>query len=260
VRERFPHGVAFLAAIALLTLAAASSAETVQDGKIRVHFDGSLTPQKLPRHGTAAVSVTVAGKIATTDGSEPPQLRRIQIAINRHGRIDYRGLPACRLEQIQPSTTQEALRACGDAKVGEGRFFANVAIPGQAPFPARGNLIAFNGIENGKPVIFAHVYGDDPVPTSYTVPFFVGRTGGTFATTFTGSLPHVTGRAGFITGIELTLHRNFTYRGHRHSYVTAGCPLPKGISVAPFQLARTTFSFPGKRVGSTLTRACRAEG
>ena len=101
----------------------------------------------------------------TTDGSTPPQLRRFSIAINRNGRFDFAGLPACSLEEIQPSTTENAMRACGPSRVGVGSFTANVAISGQAPFPSTGKMVAFNGTEGGRPVIFAHVYGTEPVPT-----------------------------------------------------------------------------------------------
>ena len=257
MRSRQVKAAVCAAAIALCAFAVSSPAETAQKGNLRVSFNGRLSPKRLPRQGTSPVTVSIGGRLHTTDGSEPPQLRRIEIAINRHGKLDYRGLPACRLEEIQPSTNQEALAACRQAKVGEGRFYASVAIPGQAPFPARGKLIAFNGTEHGRPVIFAHVYGDDPVPTSYTLPLVIGKTKGTFATTLSATLPGVTGKAGFITGIELNLHRDFRYRGQRRSYLSAGCPAPAGLSAAPFELARASFSFAGRELSSVLRRSCR---
>jgi hypothetical protein len=144
--------------------------------------------------------------------------------------------------------------------VGEGRFFADVSIPGQTPFPSRGRLIAFNGIEDGRPVIFAHVYGDEPVPTSYTLPFRISHGGGTFSTTLSTSLPHVTGRAGFITGIQLSLHRSYRYHGERRSYLSAGCPAPDGINLAPFDFVRASFVFAKRTLSSVLRRTCRAAG
>jgi hypothetical protein len=256
MRSRSAKAVACVAAAALCAFAVSSSAEVVQQGNLRVAFEGKLSPRKLPRKGTRPVAVSIGGQVHTADGSEPPQLRKIEIAINRHGKLDYKGLPTCRLEEIQPSTDREALQACKDAKVGEGRFFANVSIPGQAPFPSRGRLIAFNGIEDGKPAIFAHVYGPDPVPTSYTLPLRIGKTQGAFSTTLTAALPHVTGKAGFITGIRLALHRNFTYKGRPRSYLSAGCPAPKGLSAVPFKLARATFAFAGQKLSKVLVRSC----
>jgi hypothetical protein len=247
-----------LAALICAALAGLGRAEVVQRGGVRVGFSARLSPSRLPRHGAAPVSVAVGGHVIATNGTTPPQLRQVQIAINRHGHFDFAGLPACRLEEIQPSTTANALRACGAARVGSGSFAANVAIPGQTPFPSAGKMIAFNGTEDGRPVIFAHVYGTEPVPTSFTLTLRFGHAKGTFATLLTASLPHVTGHAGFITGLNLDLHRSFRYRGARHSYLSAGCPAPRGFRGGPFPLARASFGFAGGRtLSSTLVRNCR---
>jgi hypothetical protein len=244
-----------------LVIAAAATAEIAQRGKLRVNFEGRITPHVLPRHGMAPIAVTVGGRIATTDRSDPPQLRRIEIAINRNGRLDPTGLPICRYEEIQPSTTENAMRACGGAKVGEGSFSANVVIPEQSPFPSKGDVVVFNGREHGRPVMFAHVYGTDPVPTSYTLPLRISETRGTFGTVLSAGLPKVTSKAAFVTGLSLTIERRFSYRGKRHSYLSADCPAPKGFPGASFSLARATFGFAsGRNLAATLTRACGASG
>jgi hypothetical protein len=247
-----------VAALVCTGISALARAEVIQRGGVRVSFEGKLDPVRLPRTGVAPIAVTVGGRVTGTHGSVPPQLRKIAIAINRNGRFDLAGLPACQLEEIQPSTTQNAMRACGASIVGMGSFAANVAIPGQTPFPSAGKLVAFNGTEAGRPVIFAHVYGTQPVPTSFTLSLHFGHSAGAFGTTLTAFLPHVTGRAGFITGLTLNLHRNFSYRGRAHSYLSAGCPAPKGLSEAVFPLARISFGFAGGRtLTSTLTRSCK---
>ncbi len=251
---------ALLCALLLVLAAGAiAEAETVRKGALQVAFKGSLSPQALPREGTAPISVAVGGRVSTTDGSSPPQLRRVEIAINRNGRLDHRGLPACELDRIQPSTNQGALGACRRSLVGEGSFSAEVKLPQQAPFPSQGRVLAFNGRVDGRPVIFAHVYGTEPVPTSYTLTMEIRRTPGTFGTRLTISLPEVTSDVGFVTGIELNLERSFTYRGKRHSFLSAGCPAPKGFPGAVFPLARISFDFAGRKpLGSTLNRSCRA--
>jgi hypothetical protein len=143
---------------------ALARAEIVQRGDLRVVIDGSLTPRALPRSGAAPVSVSVGGRVATTDGSNPPQLRTISIAINRKGRFDSTGLPVCEIRQIQPSTNAEVLRACRRSLIGTGSFSANVVLPQQSPFPSQGKVLAFNGEEGGRPVILAHVFGTEPIP------------------------------------------------------------------------------------------------
>jgi hypothetical protein len=59
----------------------------------------------------------------------------------------------------------------------------------------------------------------------------------------------------------MTLGKTFSYGGKRHSYVSAGCPAPKGLSEAIFRFARASLAFSGgKRVSQVLTRTCSARG
>lgn len=251
---------ALLICAALLAASvAAAMGETIQQHGIRVSFDGEITPRKLPRSGTAPVAVAVGTRISGSPGKPLPRLTKIEIAINRHGHLDPTGLPICEVSDIQPATNAKALEACRGALVGEGHFSASVALNRQAAFPSDGKLLAFNGTYRGEPAILAHVYGTEPVPTSFTLPFVVGRAKGTFGSTLTATIPP--GEDNLITAIDLELHRTFTYKGKRRSYASAGCPAPKGLSVAPFPFARASYAFAGgKKLSSTLTRSCRARG
>jgi len=250
-----------IALVLLVTVLAPAQAETVQKGHLRVAFSGAFAPTSLPRQGTAPISVAIGGRITTSDGKAPPQLRRIELAINRSGRLSMTGLPSCRLDDVQPSTNAGALEACRRSLVGEGSFSANVELPEQAPFPSNGKVLAFAGSEGGHPVILAHVYGTDPIPTSYTLPFRIGGGRGEFGTVLSASLPQVTSDWGFVTGIQLRLNRQFTYRGHRRSFLSAGCPAPAGFPGATFPLVRASFAFTGgPTVSSVLSRSCRARG
>ncbi|HEX4669580.1 MAG TPA: hypothetical protein VH275_06355 [Solirubrobacterales bacterium] len=253
------RAAAVLCALLLAALAAGMArAEVVQKGTLRVSFSGKLSPTALPREGAAPIAVSVGGQITTTDGSAPPQLRRVLLAINRNGHLDYSGLPACELEQIQPSTNKGALEACQASLVGEGSFSANVKLGQQAPFPSEGKVLAFNGTLKGRPVLLAHVYGTDPVPTSYTLPFTIKSTKGTYGTLLQASLPQVTSDWGFVTGLELDLKRRFSAGGKAHSYLSAGCPAPKGFPGAVFPLVRASFAFANRTMTSTLNRSCKA--
>ncbi|HYJ20841.1 MAG TPA: hypothetical protein VEW07_02315 [Solirubrobacterales bacterium] len=252
---------AFLAvALTVLALASLASAETIQKGNLRVAFDGKITPSKLPREGSAAVTVAVGTTItSTTPGKPPPRLTKISIAINRHGHLDSTGLPVCEVSDIQPATTAKALVACRGSLVGEGSFAATVALSRQGTFPSEGKLVAFNGTYENRPAILAHVYGTEPVPTSFTLPFVITESKGTFATTLTAVLPRADDN--FVTGLELTLNRSFTYRGQKRSYASAGCPAPKGFPGATFPFAKASYAFAGAgKLSSTLTRSCRARG
>lgn len=247
-----------LIALLVLSLASLARAETIQKSGVRVALEGSITPNRLPRQGLAPVAVKVATKISSNP-KKPAQLQRIQIAINSHGHIDPTGLPKCEVSDIQPSTTAKAMEACKDSLVGEGTFSATVALSKATTFPSEGKMFAFNGTYGGKPAILAHVYGTEPVPTSFTLPFVIAKSKGTFGTTLTATIPPAEGN--YVSGISLTLSRSFTWKGKRRSYASAGCPAPKGLSRVSFTFARASYGFVGgKRLSSTLTRSCRARG
>jgi hypothetical protein len=233
----------------LLAWSPLASAEIAQEDGVRVSVAGKMTPTKLPRTGDAPISVSVAGHITAIVPGALPKLEQIAIAINSHGHLKTRGISLCRLGHINPSTTQEALLACRSSLIGEGHFSANVKIPEQSPFPSDGKVLAFNGRLRGQPAIFAHIYGTEPVPTSYVLPFLIKPAHGTYGTVLEASLPHITGEWGYVTGVSLNLQRRF---------LAAACPAPAGFSGAVFPLLRTSFGFAGGlKLTSTLNRSCK---
>jgi hypothetical protein len=238
----------------LLTALGASLAqgEVSQKDGIRVTVNASLAPKRLPRRGTAPVSVSVAGQIAPLGEGSLPQLKTMKIELNSAGQLDFKGIPHCRINHINPSTDQEAMAACGDSLIGEGHFSANVLLPEQSPFPSEGKLLAFNGTIGRRPAIFAHIYGTRPLPTSYVFAFGMKRQKGTFGSVLEASFPKATGEWGYITAISLKLNKRL---------VRAGCPAPGGLTRVPFPLARTSFDFDGGlSITNTLNRSCEAKG
>ena len=247
-------------ALALLAISSAK-AELIQEGNVRIAVSGSLTPKRLPRHGRAPIEVKIGGQISATGKGDPPQLKAVSFAFNKAGKLDLAALPKCRIGRIDPSTSQEALLACRSSLVGEGHFSADVRFPEQSPFPSEGKVLSFNGVLKGKPVIFAHIYGTEPVPTSYVLPLLVHKAKGSFATRLDASLPQATGKWGYVTGLDLKLGRTVSSHGKTHSFLSAGCPAPKGFPGALFPLVKTSFAFTsGKTLTTTLTRSCKAKG
>jgi hypothetical protein len=249
-----------LAALGSLALSAPLAwGEITQKGTLRISVEGKLSPRKLPRTGTAPIAVSVGGKIATTDGATPPQLRTLRIELNRHGRLETRGLPTCRPGRIHPASTARALKACRGSLVGRGTFTVDVVLAGQEPYPTKGTLLVFNGAYKGKRALLGQIYSPRPFSTSFFVPFAIGKAkGGRYGTALTASFPRALGSWGHITGIQMRLARRYSYRGRGRSLISAGCPAPKGFPGALFTLARTTFGFTGgAKLTSTLTRECK---
>ncbi len=231
--------------------------ETMLKENVRVLVTGKLRPSVLPRRGRVPIRVSFGGRISSTNRDEPPKLTKLTIEINRNGHLDTRGLPRCRLRSIKPSTNREALDACRSSLVGEGSFSANVRFPEQSPFPSNGKVLAFNGLDHGRPAIFAHIYGTEPLPTSYVLSFRIRHRSGTYGTVLETTFPEVTGEWGYVTGLTMSLHRRFSFRGRTRGYLSAGCPAPAGLTKVLFPLARTSFEFEdGLEIPAVIERTC----
>jgi hypothetical protein len=250
-----------IAVIALLSIASSAGAELTERGDLFVRFQGGINPAALPRAQRAPITVSVAGRVKTLSGERPPALREIEIELNRGGELNSNGLPVCRYGQLVAVAPSRAMEECGDAVVGDGAYIGKTAFPEQATFPARGQILAFNGVYHGREVILAHVYGASPVPITRIIVFYIHRSGGTYGTVIKGSLPDAVNHYGYVEEIALRLHRNYTYRGQRRSYLSAACDAPSGFSVATFPFARASMSLAdGRTLASTLTRSCRVSG
>jgi hypothetical protein len=247
-----------LAAVGLV-LAAAAQGELSQSGNLRISFGGDFTPHSLPRDRPAPVTVSISGAVSTTDGSHPPAVRRIQIGLNRNGRLSTRGLPACSSPTLQSTSTKAAVRRCGSSLVGRGDFVAEVQFDDPTPVPARGRMLAFFGRQGGRPVLLLHLYITTPVRTTFVLPLAIShRRKGKFGTILSARIPTLAGGLGSVTEIDLKLGRQYTYRGRRRSFLSASCAAPAGFPAAVFSLAEGSFFFAdGRRLDTTLARNCR---
>lgn len=237
----------FAVAVALATAA------VVQTEGLRITVLGQVQPFKLPRNHPAPVAVFISGHVDSARPSSsdkqalPPQLQKMVVMVNRHGQLLPRGIPTCRIEQIQPGTTVRALANCGDALVGSGRFWASVVLPEQRPYPTSGRLLVFNGRHNGSPVLFAHIYTTRPFNSSFVVTFRIKRIhDGFFGTELTANFPRALGSWGFVDRIKLTLRRKLNRHGRQLSYFNSSCPAPGRAMLTSFNFARASFYFAGR--------------
>jgi hypothetical protein len=242
-----------------LPAGAAVARQFVQEGNLRVAFDARLFPHALPREREAPVTVQLAGAVRTTDGSIPPQLREISIAMNRAGVVSVAGLPSCPSSKLQQTSTEAALVQCRSALVGRGHFAANVNFPGSPVFPARGTVLVFNSTSKGQMGLLLHLYGSSPVRAAFVLPFKISRQSkGKFGTVFSTRLPRLASDQGYVTDINLKIGRTYSYRGERRSFISASCAAPAGFPGAFFELAKATFSFAGgQRLISRLPGDCK---
>lgn len=246
--------VASVAAIA----AASAPAERGQVGKVRVLLDGSFSPRALPRDRRVPITVRFDGSISTTDGSHPPPLRRLEIALNREGKFSPAGLPTCTPRALQSTTRVEALRRCRKALVGGGTFRAALDSEIEA-IPVRGRILIFNARRNGRPAMLLHLYGTIPVQATFVQTLTIRRQkGGPYGIVLAARLPVLAGGLGSITDVHLRIGRSFRHKGEQRSLIAAACSAPEGFSIGFFPFARASFRFAtGQRLRISLSRVCR---
>src|SRR5215475_5683268 len=102
---------AVVLALGLGALACASLAHAtvVQKDNLRITVLSQVLPYKLPRHGTAPIAVFVSGHLEAPHGGIPSQLQTMTVQVNKHGLLQSKGLPTCRLSKLQPASTERAL-------------------------------------------------------------------------------------------------------------------------------------------------------
>src|SRR4051812_8894377 len=216
-------------AVGLLAAASLANAAVVQKGNLRVTVLSQIQPYKLPRQGTAPIAVFVSGHLQAPQGGVPAQLQKLTVQVNRHGLLQSKGLPTCRVAEIQPASTERAMANCGDAVIGSGQFWAHIVLPDQGAYGSRGRLLIFNGREKGKPVLLTHIFTSNPFFSSFVLRFAIRKISkGAYGTQLSASLPQALGSWGYVDRIKLTLKRKYTYKGQQLSYFNSGCPAPEG--------------------------------
>jgi hypothetical protein len=257
-----PARVAVLALVVALGCAGVARGELAQEDNVLLSFNGGIAPHALPRSATAPVAVWIESTVKAVDGSDPPpQVREIAIAINRNGRIFDRGLPTCKVRQIQPATETAARRICGGAIVGSGHVSVRVLLPKQNPFTFEGTLLAFHASRSGgHRRILAQVYGRRP-PSSFVLTFKLAKRRGEFGTVLRTRLPASASKWAYVTHFDMRLRRTYLYRGQRRSYISAACAAPAGLPGTLYPFARASFTFADETtVSQTLVRDCKVSG
>jgi hypothetical protein len=258
---RLKRGALALTALTLLSAGAALAA-TIQSEGLRITALAQVKPYKLPRDKPSPIAVFVAGHLQSSEGGVPPQLRRLNVFVNRHGLLQSKGLAVCDLEAIQPASTQRALTQCQDALIGSGQFWANIVLPDQGAYRTHGRLLIFNGRKGGRPTLLAHIFTSNPFNSSFVIPFAIRHVAkGTYGTELSASLPQALGDWGYLDRIKLTLRRKYSYLGHQLSYFNAACPAPGKAKRTSFPLAYAEFFFAGRApIGVGVPKTCGVKG
>ncbi len=133
-RSAVVGSLAVAGAIALTGLALAGG-----DSTATLEFTPDKVPKQSYRNGALSVHTH-------TDYTGATKTFRAQLNFDDDLRINPAGIPRCNANDISGNITmQQAMAACGNAKVGSGRAEANAVTPGDV----KGCVLAFNGRPSG---------------------------------------------------------------------------------------------------------------
>jgi hypothetical protein len=249
--------VVLLFGIAYLTVGPAA-AEQTGTPNVHISFDGKIVPRDLPRHRPAPVSLELSGAVYGTKGAPPPQLQRIEFAFGARGGLDTAGLPVCPPARLRNATQDQALARCRGALVGRGEISAEVPLNPADPVLAHAGLLAFNGLSDGHPAVWAHVYSASP-PVSFVLPFYLRRLPtGSYGVLMRSPVRRALGRWPRLRSFSVTLGRRYRAGGELHSYLSGRCPLPPSFDALSVPVARATYYFaPRPTLIQAIHRRCR---
>lgn len=191
---------------------------------IEATFEGGATPKALPKKGTAPVSLTLNGKMASLNGEHLKALDTVTLDFDKAGKINTKGLASCSVAKLLSTTTKDAEKKCRSAIVGKGNVQADIALPEQPPFGASGPLVVFNGSKGGKQELILHVYAHVPAATTFVVPVKIGKDHGKFGTKAFIDVPKIVSGNGSVTSFKAKINKKFTVGGKKQSLLNAGCP------------------------------------
>jgi hypothetical protein len=226
---------------------------SVTVGGLQLTVDGDVAPTALPEKELAPIGFHAEGRLASTDGEPLPPLEQIVLDSSRGGVVNAVGLPACAYDKLRATSTETAVKACPEAIVGRGKAEVEVAFPEQAPFDAVGPIVLFNGgVRGGTTTIYAHTYVDVPAPTAVIVTVRATKEDdGVYGLHTVATIPVIAGGAGAVKSFELSIHRLFTYRGRRESFLEARCEHGRFLARVEFALRS------GETLAGAVTRRCQ---
>jgi hypothetical protein len=242
--------------VGAVSLASAQSI-FVEVGNLELTFSATVKPKALPRAPRAPVSLAMAGRFGTKDGSLPPSISGATIDIDRALAVDTGGVPACAAGQLENQTTENAEAACRGAIVGNGSVRIGIAPPGGTPFLVESRLLALNGGTAGPTTtVYLHAYIASPTPEAIVVPVVLTKLAkGSFGLRARVSVPRIASGTGSLAGFDLTFpKRLFSKGGRKHGYLMAKCDDSNFVFDAEVRFAN------GNLARGTLVRPCVPRG
>lgn len=247
-----------LAALAVAAVAATATGAPVTTivGTLKLSADGGFSPKVLPKKTPAPIALTASGTIATTDGSHPPAVKETIVETDKDGKIQVKGLAACKPGQIQAVDTEHALAACRPALIGKGTTTAEIEFAESAPVPVKSKLLVFNGgFKGGVTTLYIHAFFKIPVPGAIVTTLKISKIHkGPYGLRTVATIPKIAGGAGSVTAFSLKIDKKYTYKGKKVSVLSLSCPDGK------VPVAITANFADGTSASVNFVRPCTGKG
>jgi hypothetical protein len=224
MRKKIAAGLVVLGLLAVAATANAFHVHVVA-GNLVLDAEGGFAPKALPKHENAPITTHGGGSLSTLSGDLPPILDTFVLEFDKHGALDTTGLGVCTKGKLIATDVKTARNACKDAIVGEGFGSAVVKFPEQAPIKVGSPITLFNGPKKGADdTIIAHAHLDYPGPTTFIVPIVIEKIHkGVYGYRTDAKIPKLVNGYGHPVSGFINIGREWTYKGKRHSYISARC-------------------------------------
>jgi hypothetical protein len=240
------------ALVVALACAAVAVAVTTQIGNLKVSATAEFEPRQFPEHGTLPAQFSSIVRINSVDGEQPPALSALIFEFDKHGKLNFKGVPTCTVAKLEGTTPEEARKRCAGALLGTGTGKARVEMPGKAPFTISSPISIFNAPpEGGKPTLIAHAYETVPSPQALLAPFTIEKIShGRYGYRAEVKLPPIAAGAGAAILAEASFGRTYKLHGRKVGYVEAEC------SGGRLQVFGKLVFADGSHLQSLLTSPC----
>jgi hypothetical protein len=240
-------------ALTVAGVAVAAKDTVVRAGNLILTIDGSsgVTPKALSKSKYTPVAFTAAGSVRTTDGTQPAALKEVLLDA-KNAAVDVKGYPSCTSGALQARDTKAVEKACPDSIIGKGTTTVSVAFPEQPPIPAHSPLLVFNGgTSGGTTTFYIHAYLTQPITTAIVTTVKIKKSGSGLKSVTT--IPKIAGGSGSVTDFSLKIDKKFTYKGQKHSVLSAKCIGGK------IQAHVTSKFYDGSQLSADVLRTCTSK-
>ena len=170
------------------------------------------------------MTVRISGAIGTADGGRPPRAEqgRDRLQPLRQG-LDRGPADLRRRASSSRRRPRRPWKRCGGALVGHGKFKANVDFSGREPVAVTGDMLAFN-CEEGRQAGAAAPRIRVPAGAAGLRPHLQDRPrqeGHLRHDLRRPASPNIASKLGYVTNVNLTFGRRYTYEGQQRSFLSA---------------------------------------